>query len=110
VVAHHLSTTVVTLGHVTAEQGSSAGFDIVHHAQLTTRQMMGLPVDLAMSTKDIGDFEPFPCPVPDVSSGTHGLLPWVRIIVETVKWRAGIPHMVSRQFEISQGGLDTVVA
>jgi hypothetical protein len=58
---------------VTPEQGGAAGFNVTHDAQLATRQMMGVPVGLAMGAKDIGDFEPLSCPVPDVRSGTHGL-------------------------------------
>jgi len=63
---------VVTPRHVTPEQGGAAGFNVAHGAQLGTRQMMGLPVDVAMRAKDVRDFDLLPCPVPDVSSGTHG--------------------------------------
>jgi hypothetical protein len=83
---------------VTPEQGGAASFKVAHHAQLATRQMLGLPVDFAMRAKDIRDFNPLPCPVPDVGSGTHGLLLLIliRLVAQTVKRRAGIPHMVSR--------------
>ena len=109
-VPHSLNATVVTPCHVTTEQGSAAGFNVTHRAQLATRQMMSLPVGLAMGAKDVGDFEPLPCPVPDVSSGTHGLGLLIGVSAQAVKRRAGIPEMVLRQLEISQGGLDAVVA
>ena len=67
-------------------------------------------VDVAMGAKDVRDFEPLPGPVPDVSAGTHGLVLVVWIVVETVKRRTRIPEMVSREFEISQGGLNAIVA
>jgi hypothetical protein len=80
VVPHLLNATVVTPRHVTPEPGGAAGFNVAHHAPLATRQMMGLPVGFAMSAKDVCDFKPLPCPVPDVGSGTHGLwlLIWIR--------------------------------
>jgi hypothetical protein len=82
VVPHLLNATVVTPRHVTPEQGGAAGFYVAHHAQLATRQMMGLPVGFAMSAKDVCDFKPLPCPVPDVGSGTHGL--WLLILIRRV--------------------------
>jgi hypothetical protein len=100
VVPHLLNATVVTPRHVTTEQGGAASFNVAHDAQLATRQMMGLPVDFAMRAKDIRDFDPLPCPVPDVGSGTHGLwlliLILIRLVAQAVKRRSGIPHMVSR--------------
>jgi hypothetical protein len=72
--------------------------------------MMSLPVGLVMGAKDIRDFELPPCPVPDISSGTHGLLLLLRVVAQTIKRRASLPEMVLRQLEISQGGLDTTVA
>jgi hypothetical protein len=96
VVPHLLNATVVTPRHVTPEQGGAASFNVAHHAPLAIRQMMGLSVDFAMRTKDVGDFEPLPCPVPDVSSGAHGLGLLIQVVVQTVKRRAGVPEMISR--------------
>ena len=110
VVPHYLRATVVTLGHVTAEQGGAAGFDIAHHAQLTARQMMALSVGLAMHAEDVSNFEPLPCPVPDCGVGTHGLVRVIGVVAEAVKRGAGLPEMGARQVKIAQRGPETLVA
>ena len=75
-VPHDLRATAVTLRHVTAKHGGTAGLDIAHHTSLAARQTMPLPVDLAIGAEDGSDLKRWLGLMFDRGAGTHGLGLW----------------------------------